>query len=58
MIASETRSRADLHVEAGHLPLHGPFDLSLLLQLLHEAVPVVLHLTQTPRQIQLLTRLL
>ena len=48
----------DLSVEAGRLPLHTAFSLRLLLQLLHQAVPVLLHLTQASGQIQLLTRLL
>lgn len=46
---------ADLHVEAGRLSFYGSFGLRLLLQLLHQAVPVLLHLTQPSRQIQLLT---
>ncbi|PWA16105.1 hypothetical protein CCH79_00016507 [Gambusia affinis] len=46
---------ADLHVEAGRLSFYGSFGLRLLLQLLHQTVPVLLHLTQPSRQIQLLT---
>lgn len=48
----------DLHIEAGHLPLHSPLGLRLLLQLLQQAVPLLLKLTQASGQIQLLTRFL
>lgn len=49
---------ADLHAETGDLPLHSPLGLRLLLQLLHQAVPVLFHLTQATRHVQLLTGLL
>ena len=48
----------DLHVEAGHLSLHVPFGLRLLLQLLQQVVPLVLHLAQAPRHTQLLMSLI
>lgn len=48
----------DLHVEAGELPLHVPLGLRLLLQLLQEAVAVVLRLPQARRHAQLRPSLL
>lgn len=49
---------SDLYVEGGHVSLHVPLGLHLLLQLFLQTVAVVLHLTQLRGELQLLTGLL
>lgn len=58
LTAAGSSELTDLHIEAGNLPVHSPLGLRLLLQLLHQAVPVLLKLTQTSGKMQLLTSLL